>query len=354
MNAQLSIDKSNGRIYIHFNGEQIAEGALASKYHLMSKCRNGGFASLGVTGVEEVKQPKRPPMSTQQIIAATGGVQPVSKYSVEKRFEMVRDVAKGVGEKKLKAAVFTGEGGLGKSTTMLEGLAAAGLVDACRMEEEAREAFLASKMELVPIEAENDVDVNGDEEEEDPFDGFKFDMPENGFIQIKGYSTARGLYETLYDYNGRTIVFDDCDEVLEDKTAASIFKGALDSNDDRRISWRAGRLKKGYPRTFKFTGTVIFVTNKSIDEIDGPLITRANPIDLTLSVDEKIERMTTISEKASFMPHVDKEVIRECLAYVNELREFVSELNMRTLVKAVDLHNSVPNWKDVFEYSACR
>jgi len=46
---------------------------------------------------------------------------------------------------------------------------------------------------------------------------------------IKGYSTARGLYNTLFDNNGKLIIFDDCDSVLEDKVAINILKGALDS-----------------------------------------------------------------------------------------------------------------------------
>ena len=45
------------------------------------------------------------------------------------------------------------------------------------------------------------------------------DLEEKDYIFIKGYSTARGLYNTLYDNNGKLIIFDDCDSVLEDKVA---------------------------------------------------------------------------------------------------------------------------------------
>ena len=45
------------------------------------------------------------------------------------------------------------------------------------------------------------------------------DMSEDDYVFFKGYSTARGLYNTLYDNNGKLIVFDDCDSILEDKVA---------------------------------------------------------------------------------------------------------------------------------------
>ena len=62
-------------------------------------------------------------------------------------------------------------------------------------------------------------------------------LTENDFIFIKGYSTPRGLYNTLYDNNGKLIIFDDCDSVLDDKTSKNILKSALDSYEERTISW---------------------------------------------------------------------------------------------------------------------
>lgn len=44
------------------------------------------------------------------------------------------------------------------------------------------------------------------------------ELSDSDFIFFKGYSTARGLYNTLYDNNGKLII-DDCDSVLEDRQA---------------------------------------------------------------------------------------------------------------------------------------
>ena len=92
-------------------------------------------------------------------------------------------------------------------------------------------------------------------------------VQENGLIEsdhyvvFKGYSTARGLYNTLYDHNGKLIIFDDCDSVLEDKTSLNILKSALDSYDKRTISWMAKLGKSDeYPNQFDFTGRIIFIS----------------------------------------------------------------------------------------------
>ena len=76
-------------------------------------------------------------------------------------------------------------------------------------------------------------------------------MEEHEYVFFKGYSTARGLYNSLYDNNGKVIVFDDCDSVLEDKVAINILKSALDSYDEREITWLSKMNKsEEYPNKF--------------------------------------------------------------------------------------------------------
>ena len=89
------------------------------------------------------------------------------------------------------------------------------------------------------------------------------DLSDDEYIFFKGYSTARGLYNTLYDNNGKLIIFDDCDSVLDDKVALNILKSALDSYEKRTISWMAKMNKNDeYPQQFEFTGRIIFISNK--------------------------------------------------------------------------------------------
>ena len=102
------------------------------------------------------------------------------------------------------------------------------------------------------------------------------ELEDKDFVFFKGYSTARGLYNTLFDNNGKLIIFDDCDSVLDDKVSKNILKSALDSYEDRTISWLSKMTKADeYPSQFNFTGRIIFISNKSKDSIDGALKSRS-------------------------------------------------------------------------------
>jgi hypothetical protein len=174
-------------------------------------------------------------------------------------------------------------------------------------------------------------------------------LENNEYVFFKGYSTARGLYNTLYDNNGKLIIFDDCDSVLEDKVAVNILKSALDSYETRTISWMA-RMNKNdeYPQQFDFTGRIIFISNKSKSSIDGAILSRSLTVDLTMTPDEKIERMTTILP--NILPEYSDEVKTEALNFLNENKEG-SNINMRTLIMVIKMASSNPDtWKSMASY----
>jgi hypothetical protein len=174
-------------------------------------------------------------------------------------------------------------------------------------------------------------------------------LENNEYVFFKGYSTARGLYNTLYDNNDKLIIFDDCDSVLEDKVAVNILKSALDSYETRTISWMA-RMNKNdeYPQQFDFTGRIIFISNKSKSSIDGAILSRSLTVDLTMTPDEKIERMTTILP--NILPEYSDEVKTEALNFLNENKEG-SNINMRTLIMVIKMASSNPDtWKSMASY----
>jgi hypothetical protein len=174
-------------------------------------------------------------------------------------------------------------------------------------------------------------------------------LENNEYVFFKGYSTARGLYNTLYDNNDKPIIFDDCDSVLEDKVAVNILKSALDSYETRTISWMA-RMNKNdeYPQQFDFTGRIIFISNKSKSSIDGAILSRSLTVDLTMTPDEKIERMTTILP--NILPEYSDEVKTEALNFLNENKEG-SNINMRTLIMVIKMASSNPDtWKSMASY----
>ena len=169
------------------------------------------------------------------------------------------------------------------------------------------------------------------------------------YVFFKGYSTARGLYNTLYDNNGKLIVFDDCDSVLDDKVAVNILKSALDSYDKRTISWMSKVSKSDeYPQHFDFTGRIIFISNKSKDKIDEAILTRSLTVDLTMTPDDKISRMEAIL--GSILPEYDMADKRAALEFLKSVKDEVS-LNMRMLIMVTKMCLQYPDtWRNLATY----
>lgn len=175
------------------------------------------------------------------------------------------------------------------------------------------------------------------------------DLCSDDYVFIKGYSTARGLYNALYDNNSRLIIYDDCDSILEDKVALNILKSALDSYEKRTISW-AARMNRNdeYPQQFDFTGRIIFISNKSKESMNEALLTRSLTVDLTMTPDDKITRMSSILN--SILPEYDMVAKTDALNFLNEVKNEVS-LNIRMLIMVTKMRAAYPtNWRDMANY----
>jgi len=223
-----------------------------------------------------------------------------SQFSINQRFEFLSDLTSMVVNDTTPSLILVGTGGIGKSHCVIESI------------------------------KEND-------------------LSENDYIIIKGYSTARALYNTLYDNNGKLIVFDDCDSVLDDKVAVNILKSALDSYDIRTVSWNTKMNKSDvYPQSFDFNGRVIFISNKDKDKIDGAILSRSLTVDLSMTPDEKIERMTYIL--ADILPEYGIKEKRDALNFL-EHNKNIKNLNMRTLIMVTKIRTSYTStWKNLATY----
>jgi len=175
------------------------------------------------------------------------------------------------------------------------------------------------------------------------------DLSEDKYVFFKGYSTARGLYNTLYDNNDKLIIFDDCDSVLDDKVALNILKSALDSYETRTISWMAKMNKNDeYPQQFEFTGRIIFISNKSISAVNEAIRSRSLTVDLTMTPSDKIERMSAILE--NILPEYSLEFKKEALGFLSEVCNEVS-VNMRMLIMITKMRYNYPDrWRELASY----
>jgi len=239
------------------------------------------------------------------------------RFGINTRFEFVEKLVNMVASGVQPSAVITGEGGLGKTYTVRKTLEDAGLEDMTALLNEAEDG----------------------------------DVIENAYITIKGFSTAKGLYRTLYENNGKIILFDDCDSILKDPVALNILKGALDSYDRRYISWNAEMKESDdLPRSFEFTGSIIFISNMDQDKIDQAVRSRSMMIDLSMTDEQKIDRMEHIALSGDFLPQYEAEIKTDALNLLREIKDEVKEISLRTLIAVAKIRASNTDWKDLATY----
>ncbi|NDB94466.1 MAG: hypothetical protein EB165_07505 [Euryarchaeota archaeon] len=179
----------------------------------------------------------------------------------------------------------------------------------------------------------------------------------NSFTSVKGYSTPKGLYRTLYENKDSVVVFDDCDSILKDPVALNLLKSALDSYGKRIISWNAetgfGK-EDDLPRSFEFKGRVVFISNLSQDKIDQAIRSRSMMVDLSMTEDQKIERMEVISASDEFLPEFSAEYKKDALDLIRSLKNDAKEISLRTLISVTKIRASGnKNWKGMATYILC-
>lgn len=297
MNVSISFDKDSSKYTCNIDGNTFKTGKKDHIEYMYKK----------ITGVKK---------SYDEI---TGNVKEVKsdRFCINTRFSFVEKLISMVATGVQPSAVITGQGGLGKTYTVTKTLVNAGYVDASTLADfQVGQVVQRSKM----------------------------------FVTIKGYSTAKGLFRTLFENNGSVIVFDDCDSVLKDPVALNLLKGALDSYGKRIISWNADMKDEDLPRSFDFTGKVVFISNKAQNEIDQAIRSRSMMIDLAMTLDQKIDRMDFISKSDEFMPEYSAEVKSDAMALIRTLKDDAKEISLRTLISVSKIRASNKDWKDLAEY----
>jgi hypothetical protein len=244
-----------------------------------------------------------------------------SRFSINERFGFVSDMVAMLASGAQASVVVTGPGGLGKSFTVSQTLTALGFKDVSVLEDFAVGTVLKTA---------------------------------KTFRVIKGYSTPKGLYRTLYENKDGVIVFDDCDSVLKDPTSLNLLKGALDSYSRRIISWRADIKDEDLPTSFEFKGRVIFISNLASSNIDQAIITRSMAVDLSMTNKQKIERMQHLLTSGEFMPEFDKTIKADAMSLIERLQDSVKELSLRTLIQVTKIRQGAgKNWANLAEYTIC-
>ena len=243
--------------------------------------------------------------------------QAVSQFGINERFAFVEQMVGMVAKKTIASTIITGQGGLGKTHTVLKALKSFGMQDTT---------------DLAQFEV-----------------GARINTPK-AYRIIKGFSTAKGLYRTLFEGNGQVLVFDDCDSVLKDPVALNLLKGALDSYGDRWISWNADFKDDDLPKSFKFTGAIVFISNMDLDRVDQAVKTRAMCVDLSMTTEQKVERMEALVVDKEFLPEFDIKFKQDAIAFIREVMNDVSNLSLRSLIATTKIRAEGGAWKNLAKY----
>ena len=250
-------------------------------------------------------------------VAIAAATEKQNRFDINTRFGFVEKLVNMVATGVQPSAVITGEGGLGKTYTVTKTLEANGYKDIS---------------DLADFQVGSVINTR------------------KCFTTVKGYSTAKGLYRTLFENNKSIIVFDDFDAVLKDPVALNLLKGALDSYGKRIISWNADMKDEDLPRTFEFTGRVIFISNMDQDKIDQAIRSRSMMIDLSMSLDQKIDRMEFIAKSDEFLPEYESVIKTDALSLIREIKDDCKEISLRTLIAVCKIRASNKEYKDLATY----
>lgn len=241
-----------------------------------------------------------------------------SRFSINDRFEFVTEMVTMLARGEQASVVITGPGGLGKSFTVIKSLDSVGFKD-------------ISVLDDLPV-------------------GFVLNGGRT-YRVVKGYSTAKGLYRTLYENREGVIVFDDCDSVLNDAVSLNLLKAALDSYDKRIISWRADIRDEDLPTSFLFSGRVVFISNRPSNGIDQAIISRSLAVDLSMTMKQKVDRMRWLLTQDDFMPEFDLEYKTDAIDLIESLIDSVKELSLRSLIQVTKIRKAnTARWRDLAEY----
>jgi hypothetical protein len=124
------------------------------------------------------------------------------------------------------------------------------------------------------------------------------------YVEAPEVKSDTQLVSLLKEHNGKTIVFDDSDNVLKQSDTMGIMKKATASSG-KRILGKKSSNKSTNVDPFEFTGKILFLTNMGQHDLTknehlNAIYTRAIKKDLNFTKREKLEMMEILKHKTNF------------------------------------------------------
>lgn len=305
------------KVHVKLNGELIHRAGGISAAQETVRKRSKGMPNCVVRMMGGLTE--------QHALGAVPIVPPPPDFTVEQKIHFlrtnVRMVAKGVSN----SLLVIGEGGLGKTWNTMEVLQECGLKD----------------LRKTMVEAEIGQKI----------------LMKNHYLFVKGTGSAKGLYRLLFENNNGLLILDDADDLLFDKTGQNLLKTALDTLNERWLTWQAEEPPGGsdLPRSFEYTGRIIFLSNQPPEKVNQALKTRALRADMSFSRDQIIEYMETyIIPNDVFMPDISAKHKQDALNLIKDIRDMIplKSFSARALIHACNYRASgEKDWKDLATHS---
>lgn len=164
------------------------------------------------------------------------------------------------------------------------------------------------------------------------------------------------LYTKLYEVRERgVLLIDDADGIYACEDTLNLLKRALESKPVRRVQWEKASSvlrQEGIPRSFDFTGSVIFITNKDLDALvakGGKMSPHVEALQsralyLPLEIDDREDLMlwiTHIVEQGMLDEQgIPRERQAEILQYLADNYERMRTLSLREVMKLAGLYRA--------------
>lgn len=200
---------------------------------------------------------------------------------------------------------------------------------------------------------------------------------EDAYIMKAASVSAAALYCILYQYRfkNKVVVLDDADIIHKqssDKSAIlDMLKGATEvTKGARYLSWERAApnplmKQNNIPNKFKFEGSVIWITNDTIEDISkkckahwNAISSRFNQVKVYLNTQEKLLYTLYLIEECDMLGKncegkeggYSLKIQSDVIDYINENYKKFTEITPRLATKIADIRCNFPkNWKTLVD-----
>jgi len=181
----------------------------------------------------------------------------------------------------------------------------------------------------------------------------------------KGHVTPYQVYKMMHDHSGPEciLVFDDCDDVLDNTQSLNLLKAATEYAKHRYVTWNSTlNGSTNLNDKFEFKGKIIILTNKRLNDNPhyGAFIDRVHYFDMKCTFEEKLAKIMTIAKDICnvITPNDDcHDIIRYLIDNKNRINQ--DRFSIRNFIKLAEMkalfgdgwEDCVDTLENVIEYN---